>query len=61
LAVLNRAAALTGGSTLELISDCNPWQLYDLLQQRGYTLTMVKTADGGYTGMIRPRDGQIGH
>jgi hypothetical protein len=56
LAVLNRASTLPKGVSFEIRSDCNPYQLYDLLQQRGFALMMARQADGTYLGKIAPRD-----
>jgi TusA-related sulfurtransferase len=55
LKILARASALPNGASLEIRSDTNPWQLYDLLQQRGYTLLMDRLNDGTYSGLVRPR------
>jgi hypothetical protein len=55
LCVLKRVSAFPNG-TLEIRADCNPWQLYDLLQQRGFFLLMEKQKDGTYLGKITPRD-----
>ena len=52
LTVLKRASELPRGGVLELRSDCNPWQLYDLLQQRGCFLLMEREADGTYHGKV---------
>lgn len=55
LAVLSRTSSLPAGASLEIRSDCNPYQLYDLLQQRGFSLTMEPGKDGAYCGRITPR------
>lgn len=56
LSVLKRASALPNGGALQIRADCNPWQLYDLLQQRGFFLAMEKQKDGSYLGRITQRD-----
>ena len=62
LLVLKRVSELPNGAVLEIRSDCNPWQLYDLLQQRGYILQMEREKDGSYLGRIRQRDlGELKH
>ena len=38
LAVLKRVNGLAKGAKLQVCLDSNPFQLYDLLQQRGYFL-----------------------
>ena len=55
LAVLQKAGELAGSSS-EFIIDSNPFQLYDLLQQRGYFLEMAAEKDGTYRGRVKPRD-----
>ena len=54
--VLNRASALSPGASLQIRADANPWQLYDLLQQRGFFLSMTREDDGSYLGTITPRE-----
>lgn len=56
LSILKRATELPKDAILEIRSDTNPWQLYDLLQQRGYFLLMERQKDGSFTGRIRQRD-----
>jgi uncharacterized protein (DUF2249 family) len=55
LLVLKRASELPKGAALELRADCNPFQLYDLLQQRGFVLKMERLKDGSYLGKLIPR------
>jgi TusA-related sulfurtransferase len=61
LAVLKKASELPNGSTLEFLIDSNPFQLYDLLQQRGFLLEMEAQSDGTFLGRVRPRDTKAGH
>jgi uncharacterized protein (DUF2249 family) len=62
LAVLKRVGELPNGCALQIRADSNPWQLYDLLQQRGYFLEMRRESDGSYTGTIRQRNlGELKH
>ena len=56
LAVLRKAGELAKGSTLEFLIDANPFQLYDLLQQRGYFLEMIPEKEGIYRGRVKERD-----
>ena len=56
LAVLKKASDLPPGASLEIIIRSNPFQLYDLLQQRGYFLEMKPQADGSFRGVLRQRD-----
>lgn len=56
LLVLKRASELPKGAIMELRTDCNPFQLYDLLQQRGFTLKMERQKDGSYCGKVLPRN-----
>jgi TusA-related sulfurtransferase len=55
LAVLKRVTQLRAGVQLEIHLDSNPFQLYDLLQQRGFLLT-VRKQNGWYSGLVAPRD-----
>jgi hypothetical protein len=55
LAVLKRVTQLPSGAQLEIRLDSNPFQLYDLLQQRGFLLTLRKE-NSGYSGFVTPRD-----
>ena len=55
LAVLKKASELPKGTLLEIELDANPFQLYDLLQQRGYFLDMKRNENGGYSGIVKPR------
>lgn len=61
LSILKRASELPNGAALEIRSDTNPWQLYDLLQQRGYDLLMERQKDGSFMGMVRPRQTGTGN
>ena len=56
LTVLKKAGELSNGSTLEFVIDSNPFQLYDLLQQRGFFLEMQTQKDGTFLGRVKPRD-----
>jgi uncharacterized protein (DUF2249 family) len=56
LCVLSRVSALPPGGRLQIRSDCNPYQLYDLLQQRGFALGMEKEMEGSYVGTIVSRN-----
>lgn len=56
LKVLKRVSELPKGAGLQLRIDANPWQLYDLLQQRGYFLQVQRDQDGAYSGVIRQRE-----
>jgi uncharacterized protein (DUF2249 family) len=56
LSVLKRASELPSGAVLEIRMDRNPWQLYDLLQQRGYFLEMEPQKDGSFSGKLRQRE-----
>jgi TusA-related sulfurtransferase len=56
LSILKRASELPNGASLQIRSDTNPWQLYDLLQQRGYTLLIDRQKDGSFAGVVRPRE-----
>lgn len=55
LEILKRVTELTGGGQLEVLMENNPFQLYDLLQQRGYFLQTEKQPDGSVRGLIRAR------
>jgi len=61
LAVLKKVSELQNGSTLEFVIGSNPFQLYDLLQQRGYILEMQPQKDGAFVGKVRPREKTGGH
>jgi TusA-related sulfurtransferase len=54
--VLKQVTELPKGGSLEVCLDSNPFQLYDLLQQRGYFLELVPQADGCYRGRVKQRD-----
>ena len=56
LAVLKRVSGLAKGATVEVCLDSNPFQLYDLLQQRGYFIDLVLQPDGSYRGHLKQRD-----
>ncbi len=56
LSILKRATELAPGAALEIRTDTNPWQLYDLLQQRGYFLQMDRQKDGSFSGKLQQRD-----
>lgn len=56
LAILKKASALPNGAELEVWLDSNPFQLYDLLQQRGYFLEMTGQLDGTYRGKLKQRE-----
>ena len=62
LAILKKASELPSGSTLEFVIESNPFQLYDLLQQRGYVLEMQPQKDGTFLGRVKLRDkDHLGH
>jgi TusA-related sulfurtransferase len=56
LSILKRASELPPGAVLEIRMESNPWQLYDLLQQRGYFLQMERQKDGSFFGEVRQRE-----
>ena len=56
LAVLKRVSGLANGAKLQVCLDSNPLQLYDLLQQRGYFLELMRQEDGSYRGYVKQRD-----
>jgi TusA-related sulfurtransferase len=56
LMILHKVVGLGKGATLEVCLDSNPFQLYDLLQQRGFFLNLVLQEDGSYRGVLKRRD-----
>jgi TusA-related sulfurtransferase len=56
LSILKRTSELPPSAVLEIRLDSNPWQLYDLLQQRGYFLEMEQQKDGSFFGKLRQRE-----
>lgn len=56
MTILHKVVGLPKGSTLEVCLDSNPFQLYDLLQQRGYFLHLTPQPDGSYRGVVKQRD-----
>jgi TusA-related sulfurtransferase len=56
LSVLKKAGELENGSTLEFLIESNPFQLYDLLQQRGCMLEMRPQKDGTFLGRVTSRN-----
>ena len=56
LAILHKVTGLPKGASLEVCLDSNPFQLYDLLQQRGYFVDLVRQEDGSYRGVVKQRD-----
>jgi hypothetical protein len=56
LAILKSVGELPNGSTLEFLIESNPFQLYDLLQQRGFFLEIQPQEDGGFLGRLKARD-----
>jgi uncharacterized protein (DUF2249 family) len=56
LKILKQVTDLPKDSALEVCLDSNPFQLYDLLQQRGFFLEISPQADGCYRGRVKPRD-----
>jgi TusA-related sulfurtransferase len=56
LTILHKVTGLPKGASLEVCLDTNPFQLYDLLQQRGYFLDLVPQGDGSYRGVVKQRD-----
>ena len=61
LAILKKVSDLPANMMLEVRIDSNPWQLYDLLQQRGFFYQAERALDGGYKGVVRARDVTSGH
>ena len=62
LAVLKKAGELSNSATLEFVIESNPFQLYDLLQQRGFVLEMEPQKDGTFVGRVKARDREaLGH
>src|SRR5436190_1386296 len=55
LAILKKVGELPAEVNLKVQIDSNPWQLYDLLQQRGFFYRAEKLADGSYCGVATPR------
>jgi hypothetical protein len=55
LSILKKAAELPSAATLRARLDNNPMQLYDLLQQRGFTLTITRDSDGSCVALITAR------
>jgi hypothetical protein len=49
-------SGLPKGAKLQVQIDSNPFQLYDLLQQRGYFLELMRQEDGSYRGYVKQRD-----
>jgi tRNA 2-thiouridine synthesizing protein A len=56
LAILKKVAELSPSAWVHVKIDSNPWQLYDLLQQRGFNYLATRLADGSYEAKIVPRD-----
>lgn len=56
LAILKKVAELPPNTPLHVQLDCYPFQLYDLLQQRGFLIEMTRQQNGSYIGRIRRRD-----
>lgn len=56
LAILKKVTELPANTILKVRIDSNPWQLYDLLQQRGFFFEAQRSSDGCYTGVIKARD-----
>jgi len=61
MAVLKKVTELPPKTNLRVRIDSNPWQLYDLLQQRGFFYESEKTAEGGYCGIVRRREHSTSH
>ena len=53
--VLKKAGELSHRAAFQFQIDSNPFQLYDLLQQRGYFLEMQPQPDGTFVGIVQPR------
>ena len=56
LTVLKSVSGLAKGAVVEVCLDSNPFQLYDLLQQRGYFIDLALQPDGSYRGRLKRRD-----
>ncbi|HEX7859714.1 MAG TPA: DUF2249 domain-containing protein [Verrucomicrobiae bacterium] len=56
LKILKQVTELPKGASIEVCLDSNPFQLYDLLQQRGYFLDLVQQADGCFRGLVKQRE-----
>jgi uncharacterized protein (DUF2249 family) len=56
LTILRKVTELPRGAKLEICIDSNPFQLYDLLQQRGYFLDLVRQPDGSFRGSASQRE-----
>ena len=56
LAILKKAGALSEGGIMRVRLENNPYQLYDLLQQRGCVLMTDRDADGSILATIRAND-----
>ena len=57
---MRKVTELPAGGKLEVTMDSNPFQLYDLLQQRGFQLRVTPGKEGGFVGEISAREG-AGH
>ena len=56
LKILKQVTELPPGGSLEVCLDSNPFQLYDLLQQRGYFLELTQQTDGCFRGLVKQRE-----
>lgn len=56
LTILRKVTELPPGAKVEICIDSNPFQLYDLLQQRGYFLDLVPQPDGTFRGAASQRN-----
>ena len=54
MVILQKANEL--GSALEFRIESSPFQLYDLLQQRGFFLEIEPQEDGSFLGRLKPRE-----
>jgi TusA-related sulfurtransferase len=58
LHVMSEASKLGEGEVLEVTLSCIPFQLYDLLQQRGYLICYANEKNGKVCGVVRRRPGE---
>ena len=56
LKILKQVTELPKGASIEVCLDSNPFQLYDLLQQRGYFLDLLPQPDGCFRGLVKQRE-----
>ena len=61
LTILKKVTELPPGTGLRARLDNNPFQLYDLLQQRGFILETQRAEDGTYIAEVRPNNSAAAH